>query len=730
MSISPIKIAFELKEGPLVQHYNFLHAFFFAVILGLIGALLNSYPIELAYNISLVIGNLVFVVAAAYFRPPLALLTALIATTPLFFIWGHPYGYITFGLEAIFVSFLRGRGWYLPTADLLYWLVIGMPLTALMIWYNNTSAQDYLLFSIFKQSINAIFYTSLAVIVILLFGDSIKNTLSQQPPLIKNLRQYLHHILWIMSAFFVVGVCLLLSRNLSLVQHQLFEQELETNSKYISRIVENYVDEHTTAVRLIAGHLSSVSKEQYSQILIKNHTALPGFITMLIADSQADVHFASPLSLLENAPDKVLNISDRPYFSHAFFQQELFVSSVFLGRGFGADPIIAISAPIYKNQGEQPVGIVEGSLNLSMFEHINRNNDQDIAQIKVVITDNNNNIIFTDADLALETLSEFKFSLGEKRKDHNLLIIEGNNDSSEPYIFREIKLNNGWKVYSLSEHSQLLRLIEQQYLTIFISLFVIFALVVILANRFATILNRPLAFAIQELTNNEKSHLAKDMASDAPQEFITLYQELQQGKRHLLKQQQVLEETVIERTKDLHKANQALKNLADTDSLTGLSNRRHLNIRFKELQAILSRNEHTQMVVAILDLDHFKRLNDTYGHLAGDKCLIEVSDIIATKFDRRSDIVSRFGGEEFVVVTQNDASNKVLDKFEQLRADIEKHNFSVNDDQDVSVTISIGLVVSEAIYSDEFEVWLKVADEFLYQAKENGRNKVCSQQIK
>ena len=65
-------------------------------------------------------------------RPALTLLSAFICVAPLLIVWGHPFAFITFGLEALFVSYMRGRGWYLPTADFLYWLVIGMPLTAII----------------------------------------------------------------------------------------------------------------------------------------------------------------------------------------------------------------------------------------------------------------------------------------------------------------------------------------------------------------------------------------------------------------------------------------------------------------------------------------------------------------------------------------------------------------------------------------------------------------------
>ena len=97
-----------------------------ALFLGAIGAIANLFPIDLAFNISLLIGNAAYIIAASLLPPRHTLFCALISVTPLYFYWGHPYGFLTFGLEAWFISTLRARGWYVLTADLLYWLVIGM----------------------------------------------------------------------------------------------------------------------------------------------------------------------------------------------------------------------------------------------------------------------------------------------------------------------------------------------------------------------------------------------------------------------------------------------------------------------------------------------------------------------------------------------------------------------------------------------------------------------------
>lgn len=728
MDISPIKVIVQPDNGAVEGKQSQSRHILFAVVLGLFGALLNCYPIELAYNVSLVIGNLAFIIAAAYLRPTLTLFCALICSAPLLVLWGHPYGFVTFGLEALFVAYMRGRGWYLPTADFLYWLTIGMPLTAVIMWFNTTGSQDFLLFSLFKQSINAVFYTALAVIFIFVFSDQLNRWItSQQPPFVKNLKQYLHHILWIMSAFFVVGVCLFLSRSLTNIQDQQFRDKLDISSQYVGRIVENYVGEHKKAIAQIANKLSVIEPGSYEEALLQLHDIYPGFITMLIANQDGDIVTSSPLSLMANLPEAGSTVIDRSYFTQAFYHQSLYVSSVFLGRAFGADPIIAISAPIYVKNQDKPVGIVEGSLNLNLFEQVNRYAADDRG-IEVVLTDEYDNVIYAESSLKLTTLSKFDFSFDQANYNHPLLMIDTYGANKKRYLYRQQELKNGWKIFVLIEHGQILKLIEQQYLTIFMSLSLIFVLVILLANKFANTLSRPLAFALHELAHSDSKQGYKPIPCDAPTEFLTLYNELQQSKEKLLKQQLILEDKVEKRTTELNRANKALKALVNIDSLTGLYNRRYLESKFSELQAILSRNDAT-MMMAMLDLDHFKKLNDEYGHLKGDECLAFVSKLMKAKFDRRSDIVARFGGEEFIIVAQQDEQGIMLEKLEELRTEISQHHFANDADHLIAITISIGAITAKAAFSENIDDWIKLADKQLYQAKNSGRNLLSAKHV-
>jgi len=155
---------------------------------------------------------------------------------------------------------------------------------------------------------------------------------------------------------------------------------------------------------------------------------------------------------------------------------------------------------------------------------------------------------------------------------------------------------------------------------------------------------------------------------------------------------------------------------ARLDPLTGLSNRRTLERRILETTA-----DGSPFVVAFLDIDHFKHINDTYGHLAGDSVLRGLASILQKRL-RPNDRLGRYGGEEFCAILPETALANAAKIGEELRALVEAYAF-VAEDKRINVTISIGAgSLGEGM---EMADLYRRADEMLYQAKRTGRNKVC-----
>jgi diguanylate cyclase (GGDEF)-like protein len=154
-----------------------------------------------------------------------------------------------------------------------------------------------------------------------------------------------------------------------------------------------------------------------------------------------------------------------------------------------------------------------------------------------------------------------------------------------------------------------------------------------------------------------------------------------------------------------------------SDPLTGLSNRKFMEVELKKLMLSSKRYE-TALSIIILDLDHFKKINDTYGHVIGDLVLKKISELIKRTM-RASDLTIRYGGEEFIIVMDHTASDEAMIKAETLREDVE--SLEIEELEGNSVTISLG-VTQLCKEDDSINSFVARADEALYKAKTSGRN--------
>ena len=168
---------------------------------------------------------------------------------------------------------------------------------------------------------------------------------------------------------------------------------------------------------------------------------------------------------------------------------------------------------------------------------------------------------------------------------------------------------------------------------------------------------------------------------------------------------------------------QDLFNKANIDPLTGLYNRRYMDSTIERVLGLLSRSN-GQISVLMLDIDFFKRYNDTYGHDAGDKCLQAVAHALSESVTRVDDIVVRYGGEEFAVILPNTDENGAKFFAEKLLENVRALNIPhEKNDAAEYVTVSIGVTTGKTEYKQTLEMYLKRADTALYESKESGRNK-------
>jgi diguanylate cyclase (GGDEF)-like protein len=190
----------------------------------------------------------------------------------------------------------------------------------------------------------------------------------------------------------------------------------------------------------------------------------------------------------------------------------------------------------------------------------------------------------------------------------------------------------------------------------------------------------------------------------------------------------MLEEKVEERTADLVAANERLsvlnrelEQLSITDGLTQVFNRRFFMERIRQEVKRVHRYG-SSVSLLMIDIDHFKKVNDTYGHLAGDAVLAGIAGVIRRKL-RETDVLARYGGEEFVLLTTPMDGNGAAALAERLRALVEESEFSFEGKR-IRVTISVGVSSWDPSMEENFDDLVRLADDALYGAKEEGRNRV------
>ena len=157
------------------------------------------------------------------------------------------------------------------------------------------------------------------------------------------------------------------------------------------------------------------------------------------------------------------------------------------------------------------------------------------------------------------------------------------------------------------------------------------------------------------------------------------------------------------------------------DGLTQVYNKRY-SIETLEREIGRAHRYRRELSLIMFDIDHFKKINDTYGHLAGDHVLKQLASVIKARI-RREDIMSRYGGEEFAIILPEIDNYNAVQFAEKIRGIVEKAVFRF-EDTDIPVTISIGCASMTAELQEPHE-FVRVADGHLYTAKSQGRNRVC-----
>lgn len=224
------------------------------------------------------------------------------------------------------------------------------------------------------------------------------------------------------------------------------------------------------------------------------------------------------------------------------------------------------------------------------------------------------------------------------------------------------------------------------------------------------------AYSFEE-ENNQKT---KSVLLSAVKKL--LYQ-LSSRNKELVELNQTLEKKIQARTIELSRANEKLTELASTDSLTGFLNRRAFLERAGTVFG-LARRYNRPLSMLMVDVDHFKRVNDSFGHQTGDLVLVRLSELINNSL-REPDMVGRVGGEEFAIILPETGLGQAVQITERLLNTIREAEVELEPELTVKVTVSIGVATVPPLEPD-LDTVIKAADRALYQAKSMGRDCCCT----
>ena len=413
-----------------------------------------------------------------------------------------------------------------------------------------------------------------------------------------------------------------------------------------------------------------------------------------------------------------LDVSDRSHFRRALMSGEYVMSDYLLGRASGL-PIVMAAYSVTTHEHERVVLVA--AMNLKWMGGFD------------ALVSRRNGMVVDLIDSKGTVLARYphlpEVSAGQERRDHPLvhamlygghegtITTEGFDGVRRIYAYVSLPWTSARIAVGVSE-DEVLRGINRQILISYAQL-AFFAFLALLGAWLAG--EKLIVEPIRTLARRAAQYGRGQFDAPAPLKPITWMPEFQS----LAVAFDDMAEKLAERERDLRTANIHLTELATSDGLSGLANRRGFDARL-QAEWDLARDLARPVSLLMIDVDHFKLFNDHYGHLEGDHCLRGVGEVLSKITKGEADFPARYGGEEFALLLPGAPLEKALEIAEHLRRAVESLSFANDQSPFGYVTVSVGVACLTPDDDDSVEHLVETADAGLYAAKRRGRNCVVA----
>ncbi len=490
-------------------------------VFGVLAILLNLFPVSLISGSELIFGNVLAVAVALLFGIKAGLFVSLSASLMSYFSWGHFLLLAPFAIEVLCVGYARKVNRSPLLIGLIYWCTLGVSIVAVEYFYFTDYLDETRNAIIIKYLLNGIINVSAGYVVALALSGVFNKTHLFQLRLAR---------LITLVVFMAVSFSVLLNSYFWLQETKQdklthLKESLSIDAQHVATGIEEYIYKTSDALALQA-ELSRdmiVWEDFERQLqLIAQHQH--NILTMLVADEQGDIVATYPKSLLAlvTKGDSSFSVEHRDYFIQAKDTGMPFVSDVFQGQGFGDDPIIALSSPLFANNEFQ--GIIEASLNLDQFSLLDRKLVH--PEQSLLVLDKQKRVIYYSESLNyqfLQPLDNAEVSRFIEAPDNYFFVNQfGKHMIADGFTLPSLK----WTIISMvprSVYERELGILVQQSLVI-LALSVAFFLFV--ADRIARTMSQPITSLSNALTKANKSGKFEELQLDVPESVLEEFNEL------------------------------------------------------------------------------------------------------------------------------------------------------------------------------------------------------------